>query len=56
MAYLRDKFIKYLITQGNNSPGAYCNSLDNIEKIFKVDIDSEYEKDKCDTLYKYIQQ
>lgn len=56
MAYLREKFIEYLIAQGNNSPGAYCNSLDNIEKIFNIGIDSEYEKDKCDTLYKYIQQ
>lgn len=57
MAYQRQSFMSYLHEEkGNVQPGGYCNGLDNVEKFFSVDIDSEFEKDQCNTLYNRIQQ
>ena len=56
MAYQKQKFIDYMYKKGNGQPGGYCNGLENIEKLFMVDIDVEFEKDECDSLYDRIQQ
>ncbi len=40
----RDGFKKYV---GTNSGSSYVNGLDNIEKIYGVDINAELQKDKC---------
>lgn len=40
----RDGFKKFV---GTNSGSSYVNGLDNIEKIYGVDIDAELKKDKC---------
>lgn len=55
MSYLKQKFIDYMYKKGNVQPGGYCNGLDNVEKLFSVDIDKEYDKDQCESLYKRIQ-
>ena len=56
MSYQKQKFIDYMFNKGNAQPGGYCNGLDNVEKLFSVDIDAEYEKDKCEALYNRIQK
>ncbi len=56
MSYLKQSFIEYLYNKGNGQPGGYCNGLDNVEKLFNVDIDSEFEKDQCKSLYELIQK
>ncbi len=56
MSYLKREFITFLQNKGYENPGAYCNGLDNVEKHFSVDIDKEFEKDQCATLYTTIQQ
>ena len=55
MAYLKQAFIVYLQKSGNMNPGAYCNGLDNIEKLLAVSIDDEYSKDRCNSLYDKLQ-
>ena len=45
MAYMKQEFINYMHKKGNGQPGGYCNGLDNVEKLFSVDIDKEYDKD-----------
>lgn len=56
MSYLKQLFIAYLHDEkGNANPGAYCNGLDNIEKLLNVDIDAEFSKDGCSTLYNRMQ-
>lgn len=32
---------------GSNSGSSYVNGLDNIEKTYNVDINKEFQKDKC---------
>ena len=56
MAYLKQEFTDYLYKKGYGNPGAYCNGLDNVEKLFNVDIESEYAKDMCVSLYNTIQE
>lgn len=56
MSYQKQKFIDYMFNKGNAQPGGYCNGLDNVEKLFSVEIDAEYEKDKCEALYNRIQK
>lgn len=48
--------MKYLHNNNYASPGSYCNGLDNIEKLFCVDIDAEFGKDRCKSLYDIIQE
>ena len=40
----REGFKEYV---GTNSGSSYVNGLDNVEKIYSVDIDEEIRKDKC---------
>lgn len=56
MSYKKQEFILYMQERGNLNPGGYCNGLDNIEKIFSVDIEKEFIKDQCLTLYNHIQE
>lgn len=56
MAFHKEEFTQYLFDSGNKSPGGYCNSLDNIEKLLKVDVDGEYDKDRCESLYNKLQE
>ena len=56
MSYQKQKFIDYMFKKGNVQPGGYCNGLDNVEKLFSVDIDEEYSKDECVSLYNRIQE
>lgn len=55
MSYLKQEFIIYLQDNGKINPGAYCNGLDNIEKLLEVDVDQEYSKDRCSSLYNRLQ-
>lgn len=56
MAFARQEFMTYMHTvKGNNNPGAYANGLGNIEKLLSVDIDAEWEKDMCGSLYQLLQ-
>ena len=55
MSYQKQGFLEYLHNKNYASPGSYCNGLDNIEKLFCVDIDAEFEKDQCKMLYDIIQ-
>ena len=55
MSYQKQKFIDYMFSKGNHQPGGYCNGLDNVERLFAVDIDKEFEKDECASLYQRIQ-
>lgn len=56
MSYQKQNFINYLHNNNYANPGAYCNALDNIEKLFLADVDAEFEKDQCESLYNKIQQ
>lgn len=56
MSYQKQGFLEYLHNKNYASPGSYCNGLDNIEKLFCVDIDAEFEKDQCKMLYDIIQE
>lgn len=49
MAYMHD-------IKKNNSPGAYASGLNNVEKLLIVDIEAEFEKDKCVSLYDRLQE
>lgn len=55
MSFLREGFLQYMHRKGNNNPGVYANALDNIEKLLYVNIDEEYRKDKCQSLYNRLQ-
>lgn len=39
---------------GNNSGASYANGLDNIEKVYGVDIDAEISQDNCTNLLSRI--
>lgn len=56
MAFQREDFIAYLIDAGIINPGAYCALLNNIEQILKVNIDEEFSKDECGSLYNQLQE
>ena len=56
MSYQKENFIRYLQRNGNVNPGAYCNGLDNIERILQVDIEEEFKKDSCNSLYTTLQE
>lgn len=56
MSYQKQAFMTYLHDKGYGQPGTYCNGLDNVEKYFTVNIDTEFEKDQCEALYDRIQQ
>ena len=43
----REGFIEYV---GEKSGNSYASGLGRIEKLFSVDIDAEYAKDKCEAL------
>lgn len=47
----REGFIEYV---GEKSGNSYASGLGRIEKLFSVDIDAEYAKDKCEELLSYI--
>lgn len=55
MTFQKEEFTNYLFSKGNNQPGTYCNSLNRIENILSVNIDNEYETDKCQSLYDKLQ-
>lgn len=56
MAYLEQEFISYMHeVKKSNNPGAYVNTLLNIEKLLVVDIDAEFDKDECESLYNRLQ-
>lgn len=56
MSYLKQEFMAYMHDiKGNNNPGSYANGLLNVEKILSVDIDEEYAKDGCSSLYDKLQ-
>lgn len=57
MTILREEFVKYLQeVEKNLSPNGYATGLLNVEKYLKVDIDAEYEKDCCESLYNRLQE
>ena len=56
MSYQKQKFMNHLHNNNYANPGVYCNALDNVEKHFFADIDAEFEKDECESLYNKIQQ
>ena len=47
----REGFIEYV---GEKSGNSYASGLGRIEKLFSVDIDAEYAKDKCEALLAHI--
>ena len=47
----REGFIEYV---GEKSGNSYASGLGRIEKLFSVDIDAEYSKDKCEALLAHI--
>ena len=47
----REGFIEYV---GEKSGSSYASGLGRIEKLFSVDIDAEYAKDKCEALLAHI--
>lgn len=49
----REGFMEYV---GEKSGNSYASGLARIEKIYSVDLDAEYDKDKCDVLLKQIEQ
>lgn len=49
----REGFMEYV---GEKSGNSYASGLARIEKMYSVDLDGEYEKDKCDVLLKQIEQ
>ena len=49
----RKEFISYIGTKNGNS---YVEGLANIEKIYNINIDVEYRKDKCLSLFQKIKQ
>ena len=56
MSYLKQEFMAYMHdVKKSNSPGVYANSLLNIERFLAVDVDAEFEKDKCADLYNRLQ-
>lgn len=56
MSYQKQKFMNHLYDNDYANPGVYCNALDNVEKHFSVDIDAEFDKDQCESLYDNIQK
>ena len=56
MPYQKQAFMEYLRNHNNGNPGAYCNGLDNIEKLLNVDIDAEYLADQCQGISSQIQK
>ena len=56
MSYQKQKFMEHLHNNNYASPGGYCNALDNIERLFSVNIDAEFDRDQCETLYENIQE
>lgn len=56
MAYQKELFTNHLLNNGNNSPNVYCTTLQKIEQDFNVDIDGEFNKDKCARILGLIQE
>lgn len=57
MSYQKQAFMAYMHEEkGNVNPGAYCNGLDNVERLLSVDIDEEFSKDECAGLYNNLQE
>lgn len=50
MSYQREKYQEYLQANGIYNASPYCSCLDKIEKTLDVDIDKEYDTDKCEGL------
>ena len=42
--FSRDEFISYV---GSASGSSYAAGLKNIEKLYNINIDAEYERDRC---------
>ena len=38
MSYQKQEFMNYLYNKNYSAPGGYCNALDNIERLFQVDV------------------
>ena len=56
MSFLKQDYMEYLYNvAGIANPGSYAYYLSNIEKLIDVDIDKEYEKDGCKSLYDNLQ-
>ena len=47
MSYRREEYQEYLKADGKYNTSPYCSCLDTIEKTTGVDIDKEYDNDKC---------
>ena len=47
MSYRREEYQEYLKADGKYNTSPYCSCLDKIEKTTGVDIDKEYDNDKC---------
>lgn len=54
MSFQREKYREYLKANGINNVSPYCSCLDKIEKTLDVDIDREYDTDKCESLQKIL--
>ena len=54
MSYQREKYQEYLQASGIYNTSPYCSCLDKIEKTLHVDIDGEYDTDKCEGLLKTL--
>lgn len=54
MSYRREEYQKYLEADGKHNPSPYCSCLNTIEKMLNVDIDKEYDCDKCEGLSKAL--
>ena len=54
MSYQREKYQEYLQKNGIYNASPYCSCLDKIEKTLNVDIDTEYDTDKCEGLLRVL--
>ena len=54
MSYRREEYQEYLKADGKYNTSPYCSCLDKIEKTVNVDIDKEYDTDKCAGLLKTL--
>jgi|GEM_PF-2200208 len=49
----KDQFVEYV---GAASGSSYASGLSNIERLYSVDIDGEYEKDSCKELLSQLDE
>ena len=54
MSYQRKQYEEYLNANGKYNTSPYCSCLNTIEKTLNVDIDAEYDLDKCEGLLRTL--